>query len=48
VSPQLALSARWRESELAGIDKSIKAVTYSGLAVEETDGGLEATIVFDV
>jgi SHS2 domain-containing protein len=48
VSPQLALSARWRENDLAGLDKPIKAVTYSGLAVEETDGGLEATIVFDV
>lgn len=48
VSPQLALSARWRESDLAGVDKPIKAVTYSGLAVQEHDGQLEATVVFDV
>jgi SHS2 domain-containing protein len=48
VSPQLGLSARWHESDLAGIDKPIKAVTYSGLTVVETDGQLEATVVFDV
>ncbi|HLE23303.1 MAG TPA: archease [Anaerolineales bacterium] len=48
VSPDLELSARWQETALAGIDKPIKAVTYSGLTVEETDGRLEATVVFDV
>ena len=30
------------------LQKHIKAVTYHGLAVEETAEGLEATIVFDV
>jgi SHS2 domain-containing protein len=48
VSPDLKLSARWQETDLAGLDKPIKAVTYSGLAVKEDDGGLEATVVFDV
>jgi len=48
VSPELDLSARWQEADLAGVDKPIKAVTYSGLAVKETDGRLEATVVFDV
>jgi SHS2 domain-containing protein len=48
VSKDLALSARWQEVPLAGIDKPIKAVTYSGLAVQETKDGLEATVVFDV
>ena len=48
VSQDLTLSARWQEVPLAGIDKPIKAVTYSGLAVQETKDGLEATVVFDV
>lgn len=48
VSPSLELSARWQEAVLEGIDKPIKAVTYSSLAVQETGGRLEATIVFDV
>ena len=48
VSPALELTARWQEVDLAGVDKPIKAVTYSGLAVTETGGHLEATIVFDV
>jgi SHS2 domain-containing protein len=48
VSPNLELSARWQEAELVGIDKPIKAVTYNGLAVKETEGRLEATVVFDV
>jgi len=48
VTPGLELSARWQEADLAGVDKPIKAVTYSGLAVKEADGRLEATVVFDV
>jgi len=48
VTPNLELSARWQETELGGVDKPIKAVTYNGLAVEETGGRLEATVVFDV
>jgi SHS2 domain-containing protein len=48
VSAELELSARWQETDLAAIDKPIKAVTYSGLAVREVDGRLEATVVFDV
>jgi len=48
VSSDLTLSSRWVEVPLAAIDKPIKAVTYSGLAVQETAGGLEATVVFDV
>ena len=48
VSPSLELSAKWEDVPLAGIDKPIKAVTYSGLAVQQTEDGLEATVVFDV
>jgi SHS2 domain-containing protein len=48
VSPGLKLVARWKEVPLAGIDKPIKAVTYSALEVRETKDGLEATVVFDV
>jgi SHS2 domain-containing protein len=44
----LNLSARWEEVPLAGVDKPIKAVTYSGLTVLDTATGLEATVVFDV
>jgi SHS2 domain-containing protein len=48
VTPELKLTARWQETDLAAIDKPVKAVTYSGLAVTEADGRLEATVVFDV
>ena len=48
VSGGLELSARWAEAPLGEIVKPIKAVTYNDLAVRESDGGLEATIVFDV
>lgn len=48
VTDGTALQARWREVPLGGVDKPIKAVTYNNLAVVETEGGLEATIVFDV
>lgn len=48
VPEDLTLSARWLEVPLGGIEKPIKAVTYSGLEVRELNGGLEATIVFDV
>ena len=48
VSEGLELSSRWREAPLGGIEKPIKAVTYNNLEVREADGGLEATIVFDV
>jgi SHS2 domain-containing protein len=32
----------------AEMQKHIKAVTYHDLAIKETSGGLEVTIVFDV
>ena len=48
VSGQLELAARWTEAPLGQMEKPIKAVTYNDLAVRESDGGLEATIVFDV
>lgn len=48
VSPSNELEATWREASLDGVDKPIKAVTFHELAVRETAGGLEATIVFDV
>jgi SHS2 domain-containing protein len=30
------------------INKDIKAVTYYGVSVDQTDGGWEATVIFDV
>lgn len=39
---------RGRRSEVGAPTKTIKAVTYHGLELVETDGRLEATIVFDV
>jgi SHS2 domain-containing protein len=35
-------------AELARLEKAIKAVTFHGLRVAETEAGLETTIVFDV
>ena len=48
VSDHLDLAARWTEAPLGQLEKPIKAVTYNDLAVRESDGALEATIVFDV
>jgi SHS2 domain-containing protein len=48
VTPQLDLVAQWTDAPLGEIDKPIKAVTYNDLTVLETEGGLEATLVFDV
>ena len=48
VSPQLELLAHWTDAPLGEVEKPIKAVTYNDLSVREADGGLEATIVFDV
>lgn len=48
VSETNDLSATWKEAPLDGIEKPIKAVTFHELAVRETGGELEATIVFDV
>ena len=42
------LSAIVRGRYLAELKKQIKAVTYHNLQILETDGGLEATVVFDV
>lgn len=42
------ISAGMEGGEIVKVDKAIKAVTYHGLKVEETERGLEATIVFDV
>jgi SHS2 domain-containing protein len=42
------LSARVLENPAGSLKKEIKAVTYHGLEVEETEAGLEATLVFDV
>jgi SHS2 domain-containing protein len=35
-------------AQIASIDKTIKAVTYHNLKIEETNEGFETTIVFDV
>ena len=48
VSPQLGLLAHWTDAPLGEVEKPIKAVTYNDLSVRVADGGLEATIVFDV
>jgi len=42
------LSAVVRGGKAAELQKHIKAVTYHDLEIVETDGGLTATIVFDV
>lgn len=45
---ETSLVAQWTDLPLAGVDKPIKAVTFHDLAVVAADGGLEATVVFDV
>ncbi|MBW1712516.1 MAG: archease [Deltaproteobacteria bacterium] len=35
-------------ADLGGLKQEIKAVTYHGLAIEQIDQGLEATIIFDI
>ena len=42
------LKVEMEGTEIASIDKAIKAVTYHNLKIERTDRGLETTIVFDV
>ena len=42
------VEASVNEYRIAKVEKIIKAVTYHGLQVAETEEGIEATIVFDV
>ena len=42
------LAARMRGARVRELQKHIKAVTYHDLAIEQTEAGLTATIVFDV
>lgn len=42
------LAAQVSEFPLLRLEKEIKAVTYHGLRVIESDDGFEATVVFDV
>jgi SHS2 domain-containing protein len=42
------LEASLSEYALVNLEKEIKAVTYHGLHVTETEDGIEATLVFDV
>jgi SHS2 domain-containing protein len=48
VSPGLRLIADLLVGDAYSPGRSIKAVTFHGLHVSETAGGLEATVVFDV
>jgi len=43
-----ALTAKVTGGPAVGLDKLIKAVTFHDLAIRETAGGYETTIVFDV
>jgi len=42
------LTARLEGAPIEYQAKEIKAVTYHGLAIQETENGLEANLVFDV
>jgi len=42
------LKAEMDGSQIASVDKAIKAVTYHNLKIEKTKDGIETTIVFDV
>jgi SHS2 domain-containing protein len=42
------ISVSMEGSQIASVDKAIKAVTYHNLKVEETARGYEVVIVFDV
>jgi len=42
------LKVEMEGGEIVAVDKAIKAVTYHNLKIEETEHGLEATLVFDV
>jgi len=44
----LKLKVKMEGGEIVAVDKAIKAVTYHGLRIEETERGFETTIVFDV
>jgi SHS2 domain-containing protein len=44
----LSLQAELHGAPVASLDKEIKAVTYHGLLVRQTEGRLRANIVFDV
>jgi SHS2 domain-containing protein len=48
ISPELRLSADLVLGPVEAPGRAIKAVTFHGLRVAETDLGLEATVVFDV
>jgi SHS2 domain-containing protein len=48
VSPENRLMAEVIEIPYKGIDKHIKAVTYSDLHIDETSEGLVTKVVFDV
>lgn len=42
------LKVEMEGTEIASLDKPIKAVTYHNLKIEKTDRGLETIVVFDV
>lgn len=42
------ISVNMEGTQIASVDKAIKAVTYHNLKVEKTSRGVEAVIVFDV
>ena len=43
-----SLSANLEGANIESLQKGIKAVTYHGLSIRETEAGLEANLVFDV
>ena len=42
------MNVKMEGTQIASVDKAIKAVTYHNLKIEETEEGFETTIVFDV
>lgn len=42
------ISVNMEGTQIASVDKAIKAVTYHNLNIEETSRGIEVVIVFDV
>ena len=42
------LKVEMEGAQIASLDKAIKAVTYHNLKIQNTDEGVETTIVFDV
>lgn len=43
-----SLRAALRGVPVEGFEKDIKAATYHGVEVKETDGGYEATVIYDI